>query len=343
MKIQQSSLALAGYAHAETATTTRNSTRIRPQTDPAPRSGDWVTLSGQPPATLETEPPAEGFNLRDALEQHPLWGVVKRLITALTGEEPDMEAIAPASGKSGSEKSSLEGSAPAEAPAARPATRVEVSTLTVRVDSESVAFSASGEVRTEDGRSITLDTRLRLARQTRTVTSSTVTDAAAPNRKDPLVINFSAASASLNGARIAFDVNADGVAENVAFLSEGSGFLALDRNGDRMINDGRELFGALSGDGFADLSLFDEDTNGWIDENDAIWNRLLLWSKEASGQNSLRTLRDAGIGAIALQRAATAFTLRGLDREDLGALRSTGVFLHEDGRAGTVQQLDLTV
>mgnify|MGYP000465316364 CR=1 FL=1 len=51
-------------------------------------------------------------------------------------------------------------------------------------------------------------------------------------------------------------------------LQGGSGYLALNKNGDGVINDGSELFGTASGDGFYDLSMYDEDGNGWIDEND---------------------------------------------------------------------------
>ncbi len=39
------------------------------------------------------------------------------------------------------------------------------------------------------------------------------------------------------------------------------------------INDGSELFGTSSGDGFKDLATYDEDENGWIDENDSIFSK----------------------------------------------------------------------
>jgi hypothetical protein len=35
--------------------------------------------------------------------------------------------------------------------------------------------------------------------------------------------------------------------------------------------NGAELFGARSGDGFAELAALDGDGNGWIDEGDAAW------------------------------------------------------------------------
>ena len=55
-----------------------------------------------------------------------------------------------------------------------------------------------------------------------------------------------------------FDLDADGKEEEISVLN-GSGYLALDKNGDGVINDGSELFGTKNGDGFADLARYDED------------------------------------------------------------------------------------
>ena len=54
-------------------------------------------------------------------------------------------------------------------------------------------------------------------------------------------------------------------------LGSGSGFLALDKNGNGKIDDGSELFGTKSGDGFADLAEYDSDGNGWIDEKGRVY------------------------------------------------------------------------
>lgn len=53
--------------------------------------------------------------------------------------------------------------------------------------------------------------------------------------------------------------------------------------GDGEVNNGSELFGALSGDGYADLDAIDDDGNGWIDAADAATNQLYLWLAEAGG------------------------------------------------------------
>ena len=81
--------------------------------------------------------------------------------------------------------------------------------------------------------------------------------------------------------------------------------------------------------------------NGWIDENDSIWQRLKVWTQNEDGEDELYTLKESGVGAICLQRANTDFTLNNDHNETNGAIRKTGIFLYENGNVGTVQHLDL--
>ena len=123
----------------------------------------------------------------------------------------------------------------------------------------------------------------------------------------------------------------------------GSGFLALDKNGDGKINDGNELFGVKSGDGFADLAEYDSDGNGWIDENDEVFDKLKVWTRTEDGKDELKSLKDSGVGAIFLGAEDTEFTLEGEDGVLDGKVRKTGIFLKEDGSAGTIQHVDLAI
>ncbi len=206
-------------------------------------------------------------------------------------------------------------------------------------ESEITDFGASGKVTTTDGREIDFDVSLALGRSYERRSE--------PRRLsmgggfvDPLVINFGTGSADLTGRTFDFDLDADGELDNIAVLGQACGFLAYDKNGDGIINDGNELFGAKSGDGFEDLSVYDADGNGWIDEADPIFDRLKIWSKDASGKDQLVGLGVRGIGAIFLGHAPTEFSLKDLANETEGVIRSTGVFLREDGSAGTIQQVD---
>lgn len=146
------------------------------------------------------------------------------------------------------------------------------------------------------------------------------------------MLNLGAGPVSLDGSRrVSFDLNADGKADSMAALASHSAFLALDRNGNGRVDDGRELFGALSGDGFADLAAFDEDRNGFIDEGDSIFQQLKLWRPDESGAGELVDLRTAGVGAIGLARAYADFDLAS-GRQLEGRVRSTGLFFFENGQ-----------
>ena len=161
---------------------------------------------------------------------------------------------------------------------------------------------------------------------------------------DPLVINLDTNIASLSDQKFEFDIDSDGILDSISSLEGGSGYLALDKNGDGIINDGSELFGTKSGVGFKDLMIYDEDGNGWIDENDEIFSKLLIWSKDENGNDELYHLKEAGVGAICLQKASTDFSLNSLKNNQAnGQIRSTGIFLYENGNVGTMQQLDLAI
>lgn len=209
-------------------------------------------------------------------------------------------------------------------------------------EQENMLFSSVGTVRTADGREINFNVNLAMSRSFTQVYRREMNLAALQKTCDPLVINFDADTASLGDQKFLFDIDGDGKEDNVSMLGAGSGYLALDKNGDGVINDGSELFGPQSGSGFQDLAAYDEDGNGWIDENDSIWSKLKIWCKNPNGTDSLYTLGEKGVGAICLQNTATDFTLKGSGGRDNGYLRSTGIFLYENGSVGTVQHLDLT-
>lgn len=208
-------------------------------------------------------------------------------------------------------------------------------------ESEQTRFSAEGVARTEDGREINFNVSLNMSREFTEETHLQIT--AGDAVKDPLVLNFNGNAAQLTQRDFAFDIDLDGHADQIAFVGAGSGFLALDRNGDGEINDGRELFGPQSGDGFAELATYDSDGNNWIDENDPVFERLRIWSRDAAGQTHLSALGAKGVGAIYLGHVSTPFEVNTSDNEQLGQVRSSGVFLEESGQVGTVQQLDLVV
>lgn len=215
-------------------------------------------------------------------------------------------------------------------------------------EAESTTFATSGIVRTVDGRDINFNMEVSMSRAfTASINSLEVESYI---KTDPLMINLDTDIGSVSDQKFFFDLDADGKEDEISFAGKGSGFLALDRNGDGKINDGSELFGTKSGDGFKDLAAYDEDGNGWIDENDSIWSKLKIWCKDENGNDVLYKLSDKGVGAICLQNASTDFTLQGDRKAQDGTtnanatnavVRKTGIFLYENGNVGTVQHVDM--
>lgn len=208
-------------------------------------------------------------------------------------------------------------------------------------EAEKMSFQAAGVVKTADGREINFAVDMKMSREFYSETNVNIR--AGDALTDPLAINYAAPTASLTDRKYAFDLDADGDQEQISFVGQGSGFLTLDKNGDGKVNDGGELFGPESGNGFADLAAYDTDGNNWIDENDAVYGQLRIWTKDAAGQDTLFSLSQAGVGAIYLGNVDTAFAVKDASNQLQGQLRQTGVFLHENGNAGTIQQVDLAV
>lgn len=208
-------------------------------------------------------------------------------------------------------------------------------------ESEKVSFSTTGLAKTSDGREIKIELQLSMSREF--YESHGINIRAGDALKDPLVINFDAPTAGLTDSKFSFDIDCDGQPDQISQLAAGSGFLSLDLNGDGIINDSSELFGPKSGDGFADLAGYDMDGNGWIDENDNIFDKLRIWTKDEHGNDVLFALGQKGIGAIYLGNAATPFHLKGAGNSSNGVIQKTGIFLKENGQAGTIQHVDLVV
>lgn len=231
--------------------------------------------------------------------------------------------------------------------AAANATPVAGSSLLLQVEhmmtqqvQQSTLFTAQGHVVDENGASITFQLALALDAQRELKTQSEFT-LVTPPRTDPVVINFAAASAQLTDLTFDFDLNADGGKETLARLGSGSGYLVFDKNANGVADNGNELFGVHSGDGFAELRQFDNDANLWLDENDAAFAQLSVWVRDDNGSNALFSLKELGVGAIYLGASADDFELTSTLGVPLGSIRAHSVVLMENGDVRTAQQLDL--
>ena len=131
----------------------------------------------------------------------------------------------------------------------------------------------------------------------------------------PIIIDTEGEGFHLTSAAngVMFDIRGDGHLLQIAWTAPGShnAFLVLDRNGDGIINNGKELFGNFTTqdptkhkNGFLALSEFDEpdqggNGDGVIDEHDAVFSRLRLWIDDnhdgISQPNELHALAEFGI------------------------------------------------
>ncbi len=204
---------------------------------------------------------------------------------------------------------------------------------------QSLDVSAQGSVTLDDGSRFDLVLGFSLSQNI--VQHERISIKAGDALIDPLAISFDGTLITLSDVRHRFDLDLDGKEDEIAFVGSNSGFLALDSNNDGTINDGSELFGPKSGNGFEELSKYDEDGNGWIDEADSVFEKLLIWTKTDEG-TALYHLKEKGVGAIYLDAIDTAFDYYqngGIEAK----LRATSLFLSDNGGGGTIGEIDLKI
>ncbi|MBD3796308.1 MAG: hypothetical protein IE887_00955 [Campylobacterales bacterium] len=203
------------------------------------------------------------------------------------------------------------------------------------INSQKLQFASAGNVTLEDGRKI--DFQLSMSTQQASMKHESLSVKAGDALIDPLVIQFEDGAVEFTSAKTNLDLNLDGKNEEFSFVGAGSGFLTLDKNNDGVVNDGSELFGPNSGDGFDDLRIYDRDNNNWIDENDTVFEKLRVWTKDEEGNENFYSLKDLGLGALYLQNINTQFKF------EEGNLAKSSVFLRENGSAGMLSEIDLRV
>jgi len=124
-----------------------------------------------------------------------------------------------------------------------------------------------------------------------------------PEKADPLVIDVDGDGFTTTGIEqgAKFDINADGVLDQVSVTQDDDAFLALDINNNGLIDNGAELFGDQSGhvNGFANLASYDENHDGKIDGNDQIFNSLLMM-RLVDNEQFISALSDTDIKSINL-------------------------------------------
>jgi hypothetical protein len=141
--------------------------------------------------------------------------------------------------------------------------------------------------------------------------------------ESPLLIKLASGPWQLTGLDdpVQFDIRAEGHKLTMGWTASGAdiAFLALDRNGNGMVDDGSELFGNATPlpnvkrapDGFVALAQYDENHDAVIDKSDRIWNSLLLWiDRNHDGISQSNELTPISASAITAIRLANHWTGR---------------------------------
>lgn len=153
---------------------------------------------------------------------------------------------------------------------------------------------------------------------------------------DPIVLDLDGDGIELtsvrNGAQ--FDILGHGSRNQTAFVTGGDAFLALDRNGNGVIDSGRELFGDQNGaaNGFEELRKLDSNHDGVIDARDESFDQLRVWRDNGNGRTEpgeLLTLAQAGVQSISLNYTNRDEVAAGGNR-----IAQIASFQHSDGRQG---------
>lgn len=159
-----------------------------------------------------------------------------------------------------------------------------------------------------------------------------------PQQVDPLVLDLAGNGFSTSGLGrpVRFDLDADGRIDQISVPTGDDALLALDRNGNGRIDDGRELFGDQHGaaNGFAELARFDENGDGRIDAADSVFEQLRLLRFDALGRQHLQSLADSAVSAIELGARDVHQALGAYDR-----IAQLGRFEFNDGRQGQAADL----
>ena len=108
--------------------------------------------------------------------------------------------------------------------------------------------------------------------------------------KDPLIIQFGNQSLGNIKNKVQFDVNNDSQMNKLPIFSGDVGYLVFDKNNNQKVDNGSELFGPNTGNGFAELAALDSNNNGFFDQQDQNFQRRRLQPPGRGGPGEILPL-----------------------------------------------------
>ncbi|WCM96766.1 hypothetical protein M5C96_20475 [Acidovorax sp. GBBC 1281] len=176
--------------------------------------------------------------------------------------------------------------------------------------------------------------------------------------RDPLVLDLDGdgiEAVGIDPARpILFDHDGDGTRNATGWIKGDDGLVVLDRNGNGVIDSGRELFGDQTlkpvdiygrtlayANGYEALAAEDGNGDKVIDANDAVYSQLRIWKDTnqdgISQAGELHTLADLGIARIGVAGTASNVNLGNGNTQPL-----SGSFTRTDGTTGASGVAEVT-
>ncbi len=140
---------------------------------------------------------------------------------------------------------------------------------------------------------------------------------------DPIIVDLGTPGISLTSATaspVSFDLNADGIKEQVGWTSGADGILVSDLDHSGAIENGHEVFSPAFGQGgFATaldaLRSYDSNGDGILDQRDAAFSDVFVWQDSnhdgITDQGELAGLLDNGIASIDLNATPTQSEING--------------------------------
>ncbi len=146
--------------------------------------------------------------------------------------------------------------------------------------------------------------------------------------KDPLVLDLAGRGINLtpvDGSKAFFDYSGSGFAQQTGWIAPGEGILVFQPDGTSLTSiAAKNILGAVSGDGFADLSKLDANTDGEITSADPEFKNLRVWvdanQNGSLDPGELYSLSDLGITSIDAEGVSTNRIVAG------NAINQTGSF-----------------